>query len=825
MTTFIAGADVHAPAVGGQECVWLDDQDIKRRGVKRFLLTLPWQIALLGILAVAAALGVVRPTVAIVTASLIGVSLPVFYGLLRSGVMVRSKDPMLAFTQVLFSIFMVALGYAMFDGLRSTVLLWLSVIIVFDLRRLPARQVRFAAAYCVLLLLLATAARAWWHPSGLNWVHELFTALLLAVVLPVLIAVSAQARAVRKRHLQQKEQMAQTLDQLRQLSVRDGLTGLFNRRHMLSTLEAEVRRCERSGQPFWVAIVDLDLFKHINDHHGHAVGDVVLQTFGRLAQDAVPGLADMFARWGGEEFLVLQTSRSEEEALACLLGLRRAVRGYDWARHAPGLSVSFSAGVCQHRPGCALDQTLEQADQALYRAKTEGRDRIVTASGITGCDASAPSHATPSVAWASPAQASHPFEPIRSDQPPFVPEQSDPSTPDVPKPASTQQRILNWLLGPNTKLRTSQYLCLQSAFVYLCCIAGFLLYIVPAGLLTREQAWFFVVHNAIAAIVPSALLRLGISARWRDPGLVLPQIMWGGIGGIIGYGMMPSTSPSTLQMICLSMVFGFASLRPNQARFVGVSYIVVMLGVLGVRAWLHPANFNPRGEVLEVAMTCMVLWLLTLLSRNFSLTRERVRAEKRDLAEAAERVNQLMMHDALTGLYNRRYMQDLLARECERQRRTRTRWCVALIDLDHFKHINDTNGHRAGDDVLIGFAKCAQAVLRETDMICRWGGEEFLVLLADTEPGHNAMLALNRLREHVGRQVFGAGSTPIPPIQITFSAGIAEHVQGESISATLERADRALYEAKAAGRNRCVMGDEPVRAGVGVTTAGAAACA
>lgn len=797
MTTYAAGADVNAPAAGEQGVVWQDAEALKRSGIKRFLLTLPTHGAVLLILAIGVMLGVVRPVVAAVMALLIGCALPVFYGLLRSGVMVRSRDPLLAFSQVLFNLFLVALGYALFDGLRSTVLLWLSVIIVFDMRRLPTRQVRAAAAFTVLSVLVATVARAWWHPSGLNWVHELFTALLLAVVLPVLIAVSGQARAVRKRHLRQKEQMAQTLDQLRSLSVRDSLTGLFNRRHMLATLEAEVRRCERSGQPFWVAIIDLDLFKQINDRFGHGVGDTVLHTFGVLAQGAVPGLADMFARWGGEEFLVLQTSRTEAQALDCLLGLRQAVQDYDWTQHAPGLSVSFSAGVCEHRPGQALDHTLERADQALYRAKAEGRDRIITATGVTAQRDS--TSKKPGSASIAPISQTWPAASQRAEAPAAAARE--------PAEPSRRERLLNALLGPHVKLRTSQYLCLMSAFVYLCCIAGFLFYIVPAGLLTPAQAGFFVAHNVLAAVLPSALLRVGVTANWRDPGLVLPQIVWGGFGGIVGHGLMPITSTSTLQLICLALVFGFSSLRPAQARWVGGLFIGMLLCVLVTRAWVHPAHFNPQAEVLETAMTCLVLWLLTLLSYNFGLMRESVRAEKSELSEAAERVNQMMMHDALTGLHNRRQMQELLARECERQQRMSTRWCVALIDLDHFKHINDTYGHRVGDDVLIGFAKCAQTVLRETDMVCRWGGEEFLVLLADTEPGPKALLAVNRLREHVAAHVFGAGPRPIEPIQVTFSAGLAEHLSGEPIAATLERADKALYAAKAAGRNRCVMAD------------------
>jgi len=97
------------------------------------------------------------------------------------------------------------------------------------------------------------------------------------------------------------------------------------------------------------------------------------------------------------------------------------------------------------------------------------------------------------------------------------------------------------------------------------------------------------------------------------------------------------------------------------------------------------------------------------------------------------------MHDPLTGLFNRQQMQHLLERECDRHQRSGTGFCVALIDLDHFKSVNDTHGHPVGDEVLVNFAKAAQTVLRTTDVICRWGGEEFLVLLVDTDPASDGV--------------------------------------------------------------------------------------
>ncbi|MES2091012.1 MAG: GGDEF domain-containing protein [Pseudomonadota bacterium] len=778
-----------------------DLQQVRLLGIKRFWLTLPSYGAVMAILWVGVILGIVHASIAFSLCFITIVTLMVFYGLLHSGKAARSKDPLLTYAQMLLNIVMVACGYAALDDLRSTALLWLSVIIVFDVWRLKPRQILVAAVLCVLLPLLATAVRARWHPSGLNDGHELFTLLILMVVLPILFAVSAQARAMRKRHIQQKEQMTQALAQLHQLSIRDGLTGLYNRRHMLDLLEEEVRRWQRSGQPFCIAILDLDWFKRVNDQYGHATGDAVLQTFAQLGMAAFPGTADALARWGGEEFLLLQPQTTAGESVAALMQLRDQVHHHDWTLHGEGLSVTFSAGVCQHHEGSTLEQTLEKADQALYQAKAGGRDGIFASEAAPSC---MPVALNTSVAEPRPLArhttttvAAH-AEPSAATPRPTAPTPTPPDRQKTPVPGPT---LVQWILGRDDRLRVFQYMSLLGACVYLTSIAGFLLYVAPAKILTHQQTMLFVGHNLLAAVVPFTLLRLGVTARWRDPSFVLPQILWGGTGVIIGYAMMPATSPSTLQMICLSLVFGFSSLRPHETLFVGKYYIALMLGVLGMKAVIGADNFSPSRDILEVAMTCIALWMLTAQSHRFSVHRDRVRAEKRSLADATAQVNQIMMHDPLTGLYNRQHMQQMLERECDRHQRTGTSFCIALIDLDHFKTVNDTHGHAVGDEVLVGFAKIAQSILRETDVVCRWGGEEFLVLLVDTNPGQDGLLALNRLREAVAQQAFCPSSTPL---RVTMSAGMAEHLQDEPITSTLARADHALYAAKAAGRNRCV---------------------
>ena len=161
------------------------------------------------------------------------------------------------------------------------------------------------------------------------------------------------------------------------------------------------------------------------------------------------------------------------------------------------------------------------------------------------------------------------------------------------------------------------------------------------------------------------------------------------------------------------------------------------------------------------------------------------------------------MHDARRGRFNRQHMQHLLERECGRHRRSAVAFCVALVDLDHFKRINDGYGHRVGDEALAGFAAAAREVLRETDVLARWGGEEFLVLLPESEPVASGLLALDRLREALAARCLCPAA---PQLQVTFSAGVAEYRPGEAIEQTLARADQALYAAKAAGRNCCRVG-------------------
>jgi len=192
-------------------------------------------------------------------------------------------------------------------------------------------------------------------------------------------AVSGGAYYVSKRRnrLQaQKSVLAHALDLLQEIASRDELTRLVNRRHMQQRIEEQASMQLRSGEPFCLALIDLDHFKRVNDQHGHAVGDQVLKEFADAALEALRK-TDILARWGGEEFLLLLPNEHPDGAQAALGRIAERLRAHQHTPGASGLPVTFSAGLTDHPVGEPLRETLERADQALYRAKEQGRDRTV----------------------------------------------------------------------------------------------------------------------------------------------------------------------------------------------------------------------------------------------------------------------------------------------------------------------------------------------------------------------------------------------------------------------------------------------------------------
>ncbi len=178
------------------------------------------------------------------------------------------------------------------------------------------------------------------------------------------------------------------------------------------------------------------------------------------------------------------------------------------------------------------------------------------------------------------------------------------------------------------------------------------------------------------------------------------------------------------------------------------------------------------------------------------------RIEERTLAlqNANARLAEASRTDALTGLLNRRGFLEQGESALDRSRRSRKPLSVLMADADHFKRINDLHGHATGDVVLQGLAQLLRGALRSQDLVARWGGEEFILLLPETDL-HGASLVAESIRRQVADRPLPAGELELP---VTLSLGLAEHRPGRRLEATIADADAALYRAKAEGRDRVI---------------------
>lgn len=180
-------------------------------------------------------------------------------------------------------------------------------------------------------------------------------------------------------------------------------------------------------------------------------------------------------------------------------------------------------------------------------------------------------------------------------------------------------------------------------------------------------------------------------------------------------------------------------------------------------------------------------------------------AEQRILALTVEldHVSEMAHEDYLTGALNRRGMDEALEREFSRADRLNSKLCVAMMDIDHFKKLNDTLGHDTGDVALAHLAKVTKSTLRPTDVLARYGGEEFIIILPDTGRDE-ATQVMTRVQRELTRQFFLHNNERV---LMTFSAGVAQRQPGEDSDAVMKRADVALYQAKQTGRNRVIAAE------------------
>jgi diguanylate cyclase (GGDEF)-like protein len=369
---------------------------------------------------------------------------------------------------------------------------------------------------------------------------------------------------------------------------------------------------------------------------------------------------------------------------------------------------------------------------------------------------------------------------------------------------AVREKLAGWLLGPAGPLRVRSSMALMALAVY--SVFALLQHSeVLLGLIDRTESNWLTLFNLCGALSFYALVRSELSLRLssREPSLTMPQMVFAIVSTSWSYAITGPARGAVISIMILVIMFGMFVLQPRQARSLALLAVVLLAGVMLWRANTSPRRYPPRLEALHFLFAAIVLSGTSSLAIRLGNLRSRLAAQKNELADALALNRELATRDALTGLLNRRAMVELLAREHPRIERGQGPLAVALLDIDWFKRINDSLGHGVGDQVLRGFAAKLKEQLRGADALARWGGEEFLLLMPGTRLD-DARVVLERLRCQICAA--DAFTDIAPALKVSFSAGLVEVAEGESQDAAIDRADRALYQAKQNGRNRVEAG-------------------
>ena len=360
--------------------------------------------------------------------------------------------------------------------------------------------------------------------------------------------------------------------------------------------------------------------------------------------------------------------------------------------------------------------------------------------------------------------------------------------------------IFEALLGDDPRQRLRIVRTLTAAAIYgLCLVAQWAA--VACGLANPVESTWLTVFCLTCALGFVIAIRSGIALQSRDAALTTPQIVFAILSVAFSYHVNAPFRAVMPMIVALVLVHGAFILPPHRCVRLGL-FAVAVFGatmVFGVRR--DPVRFDALIETFIFTFTALVLPPLAYLCGELSALRASERAGKGELRRLMEQLRTLATQDDLTGLPNRRHVQEWLPHEIARLRRNEGSLCLAMLDLDLFKRVNDTFGHAVGDEVLRLFAAEVRTVLRDGDVLARWGGEEFLLVMPDTRLA-DAEQVIQRAREQLRTS---RAWTAHPQSRVTFSAGLTQLDPGDTLEQAVQWADFALYEAKGQGRDRTVV--------------------
>ena len=344
-------------------------------------------------------------------------------------------------------------------------------------------------------------------------------------------------------------------------------------------------------------------------------------------------------------------------------------------------------------------------------------------------------------------------------------------------------------------LRIRRFFMASATYAF-CASLGYISYL--AGFMEWQAIAGFLIIIPIINIALYIFFRTGLNLKMADPSLTAIQMSSAILLVMYAMYFAHETRGVLLLIYVIILLFGIFRLNTRSFFYVSIFTMLTYGGDIALLQIYRPQGVNFNIEYLQWGVLALVLVAFSIIGGYISSLRQNLSISKSEQAKSIEIIREMAIRDGLTGLYNRRHVLELLDREKNRSSRGGGIFCLAMLDIDHFKNVNDTYGHQAGDAVLQAVATTMKTTMRNTEFCARYGGEEFLIVL--TQTGINgALIGAERVRTQIEKILFpDIGSD----FKITISIGLSEYKMREDVDDIIARADEALYRAKNGGRNR-----------------------
>ena len=300
------------------------------------------------------------------------------YIVFRSGLNLRMADPSLTVIQMCAAILVTTYGMYFVNEIRGVLLLIYIVIILFGIFHLNTRSFIYMSIFTLLTYAIDIILLHLYRPQGVNFNIEYLQWIVLAIVLGLFSTIGGYISHLRHNLGVIKSQQEKSIEIIQEMAIRDELTGLYNRRHVMELLEHEKNRASRGGSIFCIAMLDIDHFKNVNDNHGHQAGDAVLREVATIMKNTLRN-AEFCGRYGGEEFLIVLTQTDIQGALICVERVRTNIENARFPDISADFKVTVSIGLSEYLIREDVEKIIFRADEALYRAKKHGRNRVESA--------------------------------------------------------------------------------------------------------------------------------------------------------------------------------------------------------------------------------------------------------------------------------------------------------------------------------------------------------------------------------------------------------------------------------------------------------------